>query len=46
MSFPTTIHNTAASREHKNLYDVERFPVGQKMEYEDGRIFRFALVGG
>lgn len=45
MSFPTTVHETSSSNEHKNLYSTARFPIGQKMEYEDGRGFRFSLVG-
>lgn len=45
MSFPVAINASSANAEHKNLYTSAQFPIGQKMLYEDGRIFRFALAG-
>lgn len=46
MSFPNTIHASYSSQLHTlNIADA-RYPFGQKAEYEDGRKFRFGLVGG
>ena len=44
MSFPNTIHGS--EEETLNTYTSEKIPVGQKMEIEDGRIFRFAEAAG
>lgn len=43
MAFPNVIHGS--EEETLNTYTAERFPVGSKMEIEDGRIFRFAEAG-
>ncbi|KKM14610.1 hypothetical protein LCGC14_1704430 [marine sediment metagenome] len=46
MSLPNTIHAASALAVHKTLYTSEsEFKVGQKLEYADGRRFRFALAG-
>lgn len=41
MSFPNTINATASSQAHTNVTTAQKYPVGQKLEYEDGRIFRY-----
>ncbi len=44
MSFPNVIHGS--EEELANTYSSEYYPVGSKMEIEDGRIFRFAEAAG
>lgn len=43
MSFPNTIYTTASAKEHYADRSEQRYPLGQKMELEDGRIFRHIL---
>lgn len=47
MGFPNTKYASAASRLHTlDTSARENRVLGQKMDYDDGRKFRFALVGG
>lgn len=45
MSFPTTIFATASSQGHTSDTAAQKFPFGQLLEYEDGRKFRYGLIG-
>jgi len=44
MSYPNTIYAASELVIHKTTYDTEKFDVGQKLEYADGRKYRFALA--
>lgn len=45
MNFPSTIYTTTSTVEHHSDRADSRYPLGTKMEYEDGRMFRYVLVG-
>ncbi len=46
MSFPNTINASASTGEHYANRSTKNFPLGQKLELEDGRIFRHILKSG
>lgn len=43
MSFPNTINSTAATGDHYANTSNKKYPLGQKLILEDGRIFRYIL---
>ncbi|KKM14608.1 hypothetical protein LCGC14_1704410 [marine sediment metagenome] len=45
MNSPSVIYADSDLAIHKTLYTVEEFPVGQTLEYGDGRRYHFALAG-
>lgn len=46
MSFPNVVHASAENGIQYNNLSTKKYPLGQKMELEDGRIFRHVLNGG
>lgn len=46
MSFPTVIFSDAASKAHLVDQDSAQWKLGQRLFYDDGRRFSYALVGG
>ncbi len=46
MSFPNIIHASFSTAAHTSNTTNRQNPLGQRMDYEDGRKFRYMLAGG